>query len=333
MHDATSILDGKPAERSAPCNLCGRTATSLLASRSRSGKPLRTVICANCGLVWSDPLPHDPRSFYAEAYRIHYKNAYSPKPKHILRAGNVALSRLGKIEGFLSAPLSILDVGSGGGEFSYLLKTLGHDVKGIEPNEGYAGYSVREYGLDVQVRFVQDAVFREESLDMITMWHVLEHTENPSEVLAKLRTFLKGNGVLVLEVPNIEATCQSPGSTFHEAHLFNFNLATLKAMAEKTGFSVTTHSISPDGGNITLMARKASWRRTENIEVSIDGNAEKIAGIIRNHTNLRHFATARPYLRLLGKIRQSILEKRGTADFSGGKQMLDRLFSPKHNPA
>lgn len=83
---------------------------------------LRTVICAKCGLVWSDPLPHNPRDFYEDSYRVSYKGTYSPKPKHILRAGNVALSRYQKIEKLLSKPLSILDVGSGGGEFSYLLK-------------------------------------------------------------------------------------------------------------------------------------------------------------------------------------------------------------------
>ncbi|MBH0181271.1 MAG: glycosyltransferase family 9 protein [Nitrospira sp.] len=43
---------------SIPCNLCGGTEVSTLSNRSRSGKPLRTVICKSCGLVWSDPRPH-----------------------------------------------------------------------------------------------------------------------------------------------------------------------------------------------------------------------------------------------------------------------------------
>ena len=67
---------------------------------------------------------------------------------------------------------------------------------------------------------------RNDSFDVITIWHVLEHTEDPCFVLGKLRSLLKPQGVLVVEVPNIEAICQSPKSTFHEAHLFNFNLDT-----------------------------------------------------------------------------------------------------------
>lgn len=181
-----------------PCNLCGGQEVSVLANRSRSGQPLRTVICTQCGLVWSDPLPHNPRDFYEDEYRVNYKGTYSPKPKHILRVGQVALSRHRKIEPLLSRPLSILDVGSGGGEFSYLLKTLGHQVQGIEPNKGYADYSIREYELDVQIGFIQDNRFQKTSFDLITIWHVLEHTENPGDVLSLLHALSEDGGNITL---------------------------------------------------------------------------------------------------------------------------------------
>lgn len=317
---------------SIPCNLCGSTEVSVLANRSRSGEPLRTVICAKCGLVWSDPLPHNPRDFYEDNYRVSYKGTYSPKPKHILRAGNVALSRYRKIERLLSKPLAILDVGSGGGEFFYLLQTLGHDVKGIEPNKGYAEYSIREYGLNVQVGFVQDVTLQEESFDLITIWHVLEHTENPFEVLLKLHTLLKLQGILVIEVPNIEATCQSPKSTFHEAHIFNFNIATLQRLAERAGFTEMTHIVSANGGNITILVQKELKNGIDRSELNIHGNSERIAEIVSGHTPLKHYMTAPPYTRLLRRIRQSFLEKRGITNFTGGKQLLDQLYSHSRNP-
>ncbi|MHB1360132.1 MAG: class I SAM-dependent methyltransferase [Rhodocyclaceae bacterium] len=316
---------------SVPCNLCGDTEVSVLANRSRSGEPLRTVICAKCGLVWSDPRPHNPRDFYEDDYRVSYKGAYSPKPKHIYRAGKVALSRQRKIERLLSKPLAILDVGSGGGEFSYLLQTLGHDVKGIEPNKGYAEHSIREYGLNVQVGFVQDVMLPEKGFDLITLWHVLEHTENPFKVLAKLHSLLKPEGILVIEVPNIEAVCQSPKSTFHEAHIFSFNVATLQKLAEKAGFAVMTHNVAADGGNITTLAKKQLETGIDKSELNIHGNSERIVGIIRNHTLLKHYMTVHPYTRLLRRIRQTFMEKRGVANFTGGKQLLDQLYSQSRN--
>lgn len=313
---------------SAPCNLCGATEARVLASRGRSGKPLRTVICARCGLAWTDPLPHNPRDFYQDDYRISYKGTYTPKPKHILRAGKVALHRHGKIAHLLAKKMCILDIGSGGGEFAYLLKTLGHDVQGIEPNKGYADYSIREYGLSAQVGFVQDVALPEKNFELITIWHVLEHTENPLGVLLKLHELLQVDGMLVIEVPNIEAICQSPKSTFHEAHIFNFNLATLQKLAAKAGFAFVEHSMSDDGGNITLIVQKKSAGNPGKTELDIPGNAEKIIGIVRNHTPLRHYLTAHPYARLLRRIRQSLAERRDAGNAKEGKALLDTLYAP-----
>ena len=107
---------------SSSCNVCGGSNVSVLANHSRSGKPLRTVICQDCGLVWSDPLPHNPRSFYEDDYRVAYKGTFTPKPKHILRAGNIALHRRTLLGEWIAKPKKILDVGTGGGEFAYLLK-------------------------------------------------------------------------------------------------------------------------------------------------------------------------------------------------------------------
>lgn len=308
-----------------PCNLCGSTEVAVLANHSRGGKPLRTVICSKCGLVWSDPFPHNPRDFYEDDYRDSYKGTYAPKPKHILRAGKVALSRHQKIAQFLTKPLKILDVGSGGGEFSYLLQSLGHDVTGIEPNKGYAGFSISEYNLNIKLGFIQDAPLEAESFDLITIWHVFEHTENPSAVLAKLQSLLKPEGLFVIEVPNIEATCQSPQSTFHEAHLFNFNLPTLRKIIEKSGFTVTEQLVSEDGGNISLFAQKQQSALVAH-DLEIPGNCDKITSIVRAHTSINHYLSKYPYVRLAQRICQALAEKRALTDFTSGKQLLDQLY-------
>lgn len=310
---------------STPCNLCGGHHVAVLSNRSRSGGSLRTVICKDCGLVWSDPFPHNPRQFYEEDYRLAYKNTYAPKAKHILRAGRVALTRHQKIKQLLSTPQTMLDVGTGGGEFAYLMKSLGHDLHGIEPNKGYGEYSVAQYGLNLQFGFIQDGRFEESSFDLITIWHVLEHTEDPFFVLNKLRSLLKADGTLVVEVPNIEATCQSPISTFHEAHLFNFNLTTLSKMGEKAGLIADSHLFSEDGGNVTLFFKKAPSMPSSN-HWAVAGNAEHISHIVKNHTNLSHYTGAAPYLRFLRRMSRSIFEKNAVKGFENNKSLLDQLY-------
>jgi len=280
-------------------------------------------------MVWSDPFPHNPRSFYEDDYRVAYKGTFTPKPKHILRAGKVALSRRALLGKWIEKPVKMLDVGTGGGEFAYLMQTLGHDVSGIEPNKGYAEYSREEYGLKVQIGFIQDINQAPESFDLITIWHVLEHTENPHDVLTKLHSLLKSQGILVVEVPTIEATCQSPKSTFHEAHIFNFNLATLNKLAEKVGFTQVEHKVSADGANMTVFFRKNAINESAKAQqnFTIPGNADKIIKIVKNHTAIRHYLTLWPYQRFFNRMSKAINEKLATADFVSGKQLLDKLYT------
>ena len=311
-----------------PCNLCGGHDVSVLANRSRSGAPLQTVICNQCGLVWSDPFPHDPRRYYEDDYRVEYKNTYAPQLKHILRAGKIALERYNNLKHLLSGKKTILDVGTGGGEFAYLLKSLGHDLQGIEPNKGYAEYSVAEYGLNLQIGFIQDAQLPNENFDVITIWHVLEHTEDPSSVLSKLQSLLKPDGVLVVEVPNIEATCQAPKSTFHEAHLYNFNLETLRKMGEKAGLIEQSHTFTEDGGNVSIYFRKADPNSIRPDRLSIDGNPARIKAIVQGHTNLSHFTSAAPYKRFLRRISRTLTEKIAVRRYDNSKALLDQLYQP-----
>ena len=313
---------------SIPCNLCGGTEISILSTKSRSGKPLRTVICRACGLVWSDPRPHDARQFYEEQYRLAYKNTYSPKPKHVLRAGKVALSRCMKIEQLLSGRKTVLDVGTGGGEFAYLLQSLGHEVNGIEPNRGYADHSIQQYGLTVQVGFVQDVTFAPGSFDVVTIWHVLEHTEDPGFILARLRSWLKPDGVLVVEVPNVEATCQAPRSTFHEAHLYNFNVVSLRRLAKKQGLYESSHLISQDGGNITMFFTRTEPPIDDHFSAVIPGNYEWISRIVCQHSVLRHHLSPAPYVRAWQRLRRSLKEQHETVTLDSGKAILDALYAP-----
>lgn len=306
------------------CNLCDHDQVSVLSTRSRSGAALRSVCCLRCGLAWSDPRPHDARAFYEDEYRVAYKQTFEPRPKHVLRAGRVAIDRARKIASLLHRPLEILDIGSGGGEFAYLMKTLGHTVTGVEPNRGYAQYSEREYGLAVQRGFVGDVALADGAYDLITVWHVLEHTESPRDVLAQLRRALRPEGRLVVEVPNLEATCQSPSSSFHEAHLFTFNPATLEAMGRRAGFALASLALSEDGGNLTAVFGVATPMST----TEIAGNHERISRIVGAHTPSRHLFTCHPYVRLVGRLTRAVDESLRLRDGVSGRALLDALYAP-----
>lgn len=316
-------MNNLDATATIPCNLCGGTQVSVVGTRSRSGAAMRSVCCKACGLVWVDPRPHQARQFYTEDYRLAYKNAFEPRARHVLRAGHVALDRLNKVRPLLAGRMRILDVGSGGGEFAYLLKGMGHEVVGIEPNRGYGTFAATQYGLDVRAGFVGDFELPKGGFDLITIWHVLEHTEDPGAVLLQLRGALRPGGRLVVEVPNIEATCQSPGSTFHEAHIFTFGQPTLAALGRKQGLESLDARLSEDGGNLTMtFANEADAR--------VPGYHEHVTATIAAHTPWRHALTAHPWRRAIGRLGRRVGESLQLRHGLNGKALLDRLYAQAH---
>lgn len=101
------------------CNLCELYETEEISCVDRDGNYLRTVICKNCGLVWTDPRPNQKEieNYYTRDYRMLYKGSYTPKLKHDFRAGKIAENRYLVLKDLLKCDSVIFDIGSGGGEF------------------------------------------------------------------------------------------------------------------------------------------------------------------------------------------------------------------------
>lgn len=321
------------SETTTCCDLCRSSDKEIIRDRDRHGDPLPSVICRNCGLVWTDPrpTPEQLRQFYAREYRLNYKGLHEPSPRHLYRAARVAADRYRRIRSALPAASRIADVGAGGGEVVYVLRAMGHDATGLEPNEGYARFAAETLGLPVSTGFWQDAAIEPESLDAVTIFHAVEHLESPGDAVARFREWLKPGGILVVEVPNSEATCQQPHSQFHPGHLHHFNLATMEALHRREGFDIVSGTTSPDGGNITVISRKTS--RPAQPCPGLPGNYERVAGILRGHTALKHFFTPHPWLRPLRKLAQRMDEKRNAKAGSAPKELLDDVIRRELNPA
>ncbi|MEX0671687.1 MAG: class I SAM-dependent methyltransferase [Pirellulales bacterium] len=305
------------------CEICHGTHFTGVGSRDRSGKPLRTVVCEGCGLVFSNPRPStaDLRAFYRESYRITYKHSWQPSLKHIYRGGHVARQRLRHVMPFLTPGSSVLDFGSGGGEFVFMLRELGHDARGIEPNVGYAEYSRDALGIPVQIGGFDEAQVQDESLDLVTLFHVAEHLEHPVEAFRKAAEWLRFGGRLYVEVPNVENQEIWPTSRFHEAHLYNFNAATLAHAGRRAGLHPVSSFPSSDGGNVSAVFVKTK-SDFENLPAKLPGNADRVRRILRDHNVVSHFFTVHPYLRPLRKLQRYLRERRGIACYTDGQGLL-----------
>jgi SAM-dependent methyltransferase len=308
-----------------PCNLCGASDVEVIGDRDRDGHPLRTTICRTCGLVWSNPRPGEDavRRYYSSEYRVDYKGCSTPSLRHIARSGRGALNRYRALAPYIKRGDRMLDAGAGGGEVVYVLRQLGFDASGLEPDEQYARHAREALGVPVETGFVQDAVFPARSFDVVTMYHALEHVEDPSAILSHLRGWMSDEGVLLVEVPNVEAVCIAPGHRFHFAHFYNFNRDTLEALGRKAGFEPVHTTTSSDGGNLTSVFTATAHAPPPRFDAA---NCRRVAAVVRGHTSLKYYGSACPYAGPFSRLRTYLADRRAAQGCDTPKQVLDKLI-------
>jgi len=308
------------AER--PCPISGSDEAVIVARRAREGHALRNVMSVETGLIYVDPLPvEDLAQFYRNEYRVSYKNTFVPKPKHILRAGEVALKRLGHSENRIQPGIKCLDVGAGGGEWVYLMQQLGCDSVGVEPNEGYGSFARDEYGVEVFLGMHQDAVFERGTFDLVTLYQVLEHLAEPVEDLRSISSYLKPGGLFMIEVPDILFPGMRFDHKWHDGHLYGFDLKTLEATANRAGLK--TVSVKKVPGNIFGV-----FEKVEGEEVEAPSLEDHFSEAKQELLNARESYWGRPetFLKLPRRAMKALREKRVSQSFSKPREILDHAY-------
>jgi SAM-dependent methyltransferase len=97
----------------------------------------------------------------------------------------------------------LLDVGAGRGRFVAAARAAGFDAAGIEPSARGVRAAREQYAVDLRAEEIAAATVDPGSLDAITLWHVLEHLDDPAAALADLAGWLRPGGVILIGVPNL----------------------------------------------------------------------------------------------------------------------------------
>jgi 2-polyprenyl-3-methyl-5-hydroxy-6-metoxy-1,4-benzoquinol methylase len=157
------------------------------------------------------------------------------------------------IRRFLRAPEGkLLDVGCGLGFF---VKKVGE----AKPGWKSIGYEISERAVkfaqeknhlkNVHSGMVQESGILPGSLDMITLWDVIEHIPKPHSLLQYLHSLLKPGGILFMQTPNfpfqllkanlkVRLKGMQPGVHYLEAkdHVNNYRMETLARLGNQCGF-------------------------------------------------------------------------------------------------
>ncbi len=163
--------------------------------------------CLDCDHVWLDPRPAItalgtiyPPTYYAYDYarRIH---PIAVRAKRWLDDRKLAAirARLGR------PATSYLDVGCGDGRFLRAMERTGvprDRLFGLELDPTVVN-GLASAGYRVECARVEDATLvGDRTIDLITMFHVVEHVDRPLAVVKKLARWLAPGGLLALETPN-----------------------------------------------------------------------------------------------------------------------------------
>lgn len=196
------------------CKICGSDRPKFLGFRGNleyMGMPklstdqehmvTSVVKCGRCGFIYTNPkivLPSEKNlGFYNEPEE--YLSSIGQGPLKLFK------NTLNLIEKFTKHKGKLLDIGSGKGEFLAVAKIHGWEAFGVEPSKDFVRYANEKYGLDVQNCNLEGANFPESFFDVVTLNMVLEHIENPHALLSAIYKILNKDGLLYIEVPNMNS--------------------------------------------------------------------------------------------------------------------------------
>lgn len=161
------------------------------------------------------------------------KRSLFEKAYHFVK-GIALKNKLNLINSLQPEKGSILDIGAGTGDFLSVAKNNGWKTVGVEPSEKAKAIAKKK-----GVSFVeQTSKLDNQSFDVISMWHVLEHVPNLENQIKELKRLLKPNGTLIIAVPNFKSFDAKHYGKFWAAydvpiHFWHFSKSAIKILFDK----------------------------------------------------------------------------------------------------
>jgi len=205
-------------------------------------KALRLIECSACGLVYVSPLVREKTLYFP-----HYYGRRRGLPSLIFEPFNRLWVRW-KVRRLITLMpgRKLLDFGGGRGDFAKAMREKDCEVWILEPQSD----ALSELRLSLGDHAVGslDALRNDAGLfDAVTLWHVLEHLEDPVAVLSDLHRRVQPGGLLFLAVPNWASMERRVFGDrwFHldvPRHQLHFTFESLRHLLDRTGWEVRSIS-------------------------------------------------------------------------------------------
>ena len=262
------------------CPLCNADAPVEIVRRDRYLLDVRLSVCGVCGMTYlaRGMKAEAAASFYGGLYQRLMRTA-GRDPAAIGAQRLAAGYRAHVLRQVIGSLDEILDIGTGLGFFLDACRLSGSRFyHGIEPGSVQRRYAEAELGLGGHVdgddlTAARALPFRPR---IVTLFHVLEHFEDPGSILSLVAGHLPPDGWLVIEVPDVSDWSKLGLQHVHVSHRSYFTPETLGRALARHGFVVVRedreeHGIHP--GNLRVFARPGAARNVAASDVDASGLA------------------------------------------------------------
>ncbi len=199
--------------------------------------------CVACELIFVDPRLEDSMlaTLYDEDFYFSTGWPYRGIAEFVIQ--RIQRTRQRRVQHYVPSG-SLLDIGSGAGRFVHHMASQGWQATGLDFSAAALTLAQRQDGGG---RFLYGSLFdhdiEPESIDLVTLWQVLEHIGEPREFLRRCHDLLRPGGVFVAAVPNIEGlSARLTGERWWgldvPRHLVHYSSRTLCRGLEEAGFTV-----------------------------------------------------------------------------------------------
>jgi SAM-dependent methyltransferase len=177
----------------------------------------------------------------------------------------------------------LLDVGCGNGLFISRMQKLGWQTQGIDLDTTAAEFC-RSKGLNVSSGDLASQHFSENSFDVITINHVIEHIHDYTSLIKECKRILKPGGKLLVATPNGDSRLLKNKfgldwfSLDPPRHLHIFNVDNLQKVITENGFGMEC---------VKTTARNESWVFIGSRSIQKNGVFEMSAGKQSKFSHLR----------------------------------------------
>lgn len=247
-------------------------------------------MCMSCGLIFLSPrmTEIEINNFYhSDTFSEKFRGSVSPTPEIAKQREKRGIKAFDRIEKYLDLlpGKRVLEIGCSSGYFLNCMSS-DYEVFGIDPSEGFLAYAESHYGLNVCAGMFPNDLSKNwgKQFDLIALFHVLEHTFSPNDILSEIHQRLTRSGLVIIEVPDVFRLCDRrwfihPG-VFQKSHLWDFNGSVLELMLANAGFEIVDllyyGTKPPEDKNVLVIAKKTSAEGSKNPITRLPLSARKI---------------------------------------------------------